>query len=393
MALSVLLSRSTQEPTHHHFQSLFEGGISAVTHALGSTPAMDFGSFQVAVIEVGEKVDAAVAQTKRWRAELGDDLLPIVWVLSRASALLTARGLDAGADVVLSDPLEAGVLLAQVRAASRLRAIGQRLAARANEARLLGDQLQRAYRQIDYDQDAARKIQQAFIPKTLPTLGSARFAVSHRPRNRAGGDFFDVRLLDENRVGFFLGDVVGGGRAGSLTGFFAAQSVAFKHFEGDGYRILEPGEILTHVNLQLLGLGIEDRPLVAMLVAILNAATGEVLLARAGIPAPVLVPSRSEPLRLSIPGPFLGTADASYPTIKTTLRPGDRLVLASDGIRPQGDPGPGNDEELKEAVTRHRGLSGQGFTDAIANDLMTQVRHSDDFTLLCVGMSDNSVGA
>src|ERR1700722_5366132 len=169
MALSVLLSRLTDEPALDTFQSLLDGGISATHHVLGSTPAVDFGSVQVAVIEVGEKVDAAIAQTKRWRAELGDDLLPIVWVLSRASDHSIARGLDAGADVVLAHPLEAGVLLAQVRAASRLRAIGQRLAARANEARLLGDQLQRAYRQIDYDQDAARKIQQAFIPKTLPS--------------------------------------------------------------------------------------------------------------------------------------------------------------------------------------------------------------------------------
>ncbi|HEV3385345.1 MAG TPA: hypothetical protein VG097_11070, partial [Gemmata sp.] len=161
MRLHLLLSRSPDQQASELFHELTKREFAIIDHELGSAPAVELGSFEVAVIDVGGKADAAVAQTKRWRAELGDILLPIVWVLPGTSVEMTARGLEAGADVVLTHPLEETVLLAQIRAGTRLRFIGARVAARANEARLLGEQLQKVYRQIDRELDAARRIQRA----------------------------------------------------------------------------------------------------------------------------------------------------------------------------------------------------------------------------------------
>ena len=383
MALFVLLSRSSDNLASDLHRALTEAGFAVVDHTLGSAPSVEFGSVLVAVIDVGEKPDAAAAQTRRWRAELGDELVPLVWVLPSGSTELAARGLDVGADIILSRPLEQDVLIAQIRAAIRTRTAGLRVATRATEARLLGEQLQKAYTQIDRELEAARRVHQAFLPQTLPTIGVARFAVSHRPRSRFGGDFYDVRILDENRVGFFVGDVIGCGTAGSLIGVFAAQSVVMMKKEGSGRRVIQPGYVLSNVNQELLRLGLEDRPLVAMLVGTLHASTGEVMLARAGLPAPIYLPAGGEPRTWSIPGPFLGTADASYPTLTMTLKPGDKVAIGSDGVRPEGDPAPGEDTSFLEAVSRHRTLSGQGFVDAVARDLLAHVRHSDDFTLLC----------
>ncbi len=386
MALFVLLSRSSDNLASDLHRALTEAGFAVVDHTLGSAPSVEFGSVLVGVIDVGGKPDAAAAQTRRWRAELGDELVPLVWVLPGSSAELAARGLDVGADIVLSHPLEQDVLIAQIRAAIRTRTVGLRLATRATEARLLGEQLQKAYTQIDRELEAARRVHQAFLPQTLPTIGTARFAVSHRPRSRFGGDFYDVRTLDENRVGFFVGDVIGCGTAGSLIGVFAAQSAVMKK-EESGCRVIQPGHVLSNVNKELLRLGLDDRPLVAMLAGTLHAQTGELMLARAGLPTPVYLPKRGEPRAWSIPGPFLGTADASYPTLTMTLKPGDKVVIGTDGIRPEGDPSPGEDTSLLEAVSRHRPLSGHGFVDAVAGELLTHVRHSDDFTLLCVELA------
>jgi phosphoserine phosphatase RsbU/P len=390
MVYKILLSRTTDFPAGDLHLMLSQDGSAVIEHTLGSTPAVDFTSFHVAAIDVSRRVDAAVTQTKRWRAELGDELFPILWVLPGASAELTARGLEAGADIVLSHPLDERVLLAQIRAAARMRTTGQRVSARASEARLLGEQLQKAYRQIDRELDAARRIQRACLPPIFPTRGTARFFASHRPRSRVIGDFYDARVLDEDRVGFFLGDVVGSGGAGSLTGLFAAQSVGMNMPIGSDHRIVSPGEILSRVNRELLGLGLEESPLVAMLVGMLHATTGELSLARAGMPNPLYVPSKGTPQTLAIPGPFLGTSDASYPTINKVVQPGDRLLIGTDGIRPHGGPVPDEKDELLEIVSRHRSTSGQGFVDAIASDLLARVRHTDDFTLLCLEMSANT---
>jgi serine phosphatase RsbU (regulator of sigma subunit) len=157
--------------------------------------------------------------------------------------------------------------------------------------------------------------------------------------------------------------------------------------EGHSRRLVLPGEVLSHVNRKLLGLVLEDLPLVAMLVAQLNTQSGELLLARAGIPAPVFLPAHREPQLVAAPGPFLGTADASYPTVALVLGPGDRLVIGTDGTRPDGTQLSGENEALLDAVKRHRTLSRQHFADAIANDLLARVKHSDDLTVLAIELT------
>jgi serine phosphatase RsbU (regulator of sigma subunit) len=347
---------------------------------------VDFAPVAVAVIEVGENADAAIAQTRRWRAELRDEPLPLVWVLPGADAGTAARGLDAGADVVLARPLDEAAFVAQVRAAARQRAAGAWVASQAAEARLLGDQLRKAYAQIDRESSQARRVHRAFLPHTLPAVGAARLTVCHRQRARVAGDFYDVRRLDETAVGFFVADAIGPG-AGSLLGIFVGQSVRMKDIYNGGYRIVPPGEVLVRVNRELIGFGLDDRPLVAMLAGTLDGTTGELAVARAGLPAPVYAPANGEPEAWALPGPFLGTAETSYPARTATLRPGDKLVIGTDGTRPDGSPGPGgNDRLMLAAVARHRELSGQTFVDAVARDLLAAVRHEEDFTLLAVEM-------
>ncbi|MBN9118742.1 MAG: SpoIIE family protein phosphatase [Planctomycetes bacterium] len=358
-------------------------GFAVADHRLGSPPAVDFGPVAVAVIDVGESPDVAAAQTRRWRAELGDRFLPVMWV---APPDQVAAGLDAGADVVLSRPVEPTAFAAQLRALARAQSTVGRVAVRAGEARLMGDQLRRALAQLDGEQEMARRVRAALLPRTLPNVGGARFGVCYRPRSRSGSDFHDVRRLDEQRVGFFVGDVVGTGAAGGLLGVFVQQCVAMKEIDAPSYRIASPNEVLTAVNRQLLALGADDLPLVAMCVGVLNCQTGAVSLARGGLPAPVYVPAAGAPTVWPVPGPFLGTADVPYQLLTGTLTPGDRLLIGTDGTRPDGDPAAGPDG-LLEAASKHRDASGPGFVDAVARELLQHVRHADDFTLLSVEMA------
>ncbi len=359
-------------------------GFAVTDHALGSAPAVDFASVVVAVIDAGERVEMAAAQTRRWRAELGDQVVPVVWL---ASSELVTVGLDAGADVVVPRPVEPVAFVAQLRALARTQANAARVAVRAAEARLVGDQLKKALTQLDSEQDMARRVRAAFLPKSFPEVGRARFHVCYRPRNRAGGDFHDVRRLDEHTVGFFVGDVVGtGAAAGGLLAAFVQQSVVLKEITGHSYRVVPPDEVLSGVNQKLAALSADELPLVAMLAGVLNAKTGALTLARAGLPTPVYIPASGEPTAWAIPGPFLGTAGATYPIRSGALNPGDRLLIGTDGTRPDGDPGHGGTDRLLEAAARHRALAGAAFVDAVARDLLQHVRHADDFTLLGVEM-------
>jgi serine phosphatase RsbU (regulator of sigma subunit) len=385
---TVLLS-SPPDSTGDELRKLIaSAGFAVADHLLGAPPAVDFASVVCAVIEVGARPEVAAAQTRRWRAELGDQFVPVVWAAAPEHAV---PGLDAGADAVVARPVDPVGFVAQVRALARAHGSAARVAVRAAEARLLGDQLRKAIGQLEREQEMARRVRGTFLPQRLPQVGAARFHAVYRPRCRAGGDFHDVRRLDEHHVGFFVGDVVGtGAAAGGLLGVFAQQSVVMKEIGDFGdkkYRVVPPDEVLTGANRQLLGLGADDLPLVAMLVGVLNAKTGTVSLARAGLPAAVHVPATGAPGVWAVPGPFLGTADTTYQALGGTLAPGDRLLVGTDGTRPDGDPGPVGSDRLLEAAAKHRALTGPEFVDAVARDLLAHVRHADDFTLLGIEMA------
>ncbi len=389
-AANILVSSQPLASKNDLRRSLSEAGLDVVDHALGSAPAVNFDSVHVAIIEVGTRTEVAVAQTRRWRVELGDTPLPVLWVLPDANSEQTVAGFEAGADAVLAEPCETAILVAQVRALLRSRKLAARVANKASEARLLGEQLQKAYAQLDHELEMARRIHRTFLPRTFPEVGAARFAVCYRPRSRVGGDFYDVLRLDETHIGFYLGDVMtSGSAAGSLLSVFVKQAVRMKQIASKSYRLIPPDEVLVAVNRELIGLGLEDPPLVAMLVGVLNVADGTVTVARAGGPAPVRIPANGEPESWNVPGPFLGTADTSYLNVFGRLDPGDKLVLGSDGTRPDGDPVAGvASDKMAETGGRHRSLGGQAFLDALARDLLPHVRHPDDFTLLALEMGE-----
>ncbi|MCY2962418.1 MAG: hypothetical protein NT069_01995, partial [Planctomycetota bacterium] len=89
-------------------------------------------------------------------------------------------------------------LIAQLKSLLRVRHLHSRLASRAVESQYLNQRLQQAFEQIDGDTELTRRIHRGFLPKTMPEVGQARFAVCYRPRSRIGGDFYDVMRLDED---------------------------------------------------------------------------------------------------------------------------------------------------------------------------------------------------
>src|SRR5262249_52563422 len=189
-------------------------------------------------------------------------------------------------------------------------------------------------------------------------------------------------------IGFYLGDVMTHGSAGgSLLSVFVKQMVRMKEIDTHRYRLVPPDEGLVGGNRELIGLGLEGPPLGALLGGVVGGRGGGGAVGRGGGRPPVRVPATGEPEVWTAPGPFLGTADTSYQSIAGELGPGDKLLVGSDGTRPEGGPGAVGPDLMAEAAGRHRGHSGQAFVDAVARDLLPHVRHSDDFTLLSVEMT------
>src|SRR5262245_46452706 len=98
---TVLLSSPPDANSDELRKIVASAGFAVADHLLGSAPAVDFGPVVVAVVDVGERpaqpavpgstagaapakdwTEIASAQTRRWRAELGDQFVPVLWVAS-----------------------------------------------------------------------------------------------------------------------------------------------------------------------------------------------------------------------------------------------------------------------------------------------------------------------
>jgi serine phosphatase RsbU (regulator of sigma subunit) len=96
------------------------------------------------------------------------------------------------------------------------------------------------------------------------------------------------------------------------------------------------------------------------------------------------------PLELwQLEGLLLGVVNASFSSKTHHLRPGDKLLLYSDGIDSATFEGkPPGAQSLMACAERHRALPVGAFVDRLARDLLGAGEHPDDLTLLGLEMTD-----
>jgi len=364
--------------------ALEPAGFTVSIFGLGGIDPAEIGRSQAVIIAANARVLTTVqALCRRWRIELGEQYVPIIWLA--ADDVPASAGLDAGADVVLPQSISPEHVVAQVKALLRTQQLHGRLAGRAAESQNLNQRLQQAYQQIDGDSELTRRVHRGFLPRTLPEVGKARLAVCYRPRSRIGGDFYDAMRLDEDHIGLYVADAMGRGLpASSLLSIFVKKSLLPKEIVGRSYRLVPPGEVLERLNRELVNLSLPEPPFVTMLYAQLNCRDGALTFARAAHPHPLYLPFDGEPTYWHAAGTLLGVFDSEFPLQQKQLRHGDKVVLFSDGVHPPAA-GPGSlHDPLVDSIKRHRQLAVQPFVDSVARDLLEESRHAEDFTLMAV---------
>ena len=220
----------------------------------------------------------------------------------------------------------------------------------------------------------ASQVQRGFLPESLPRLGPVSFQVVFRPVDYVSGDIYDVRRLDEEHVGIALADASGHGIPAALLTVYIKRALRGKEIENGTYRILEPDEVLSALNDDILDARLADCPFVAAAYAVLNTRTLEVSLARGGAPYPLLRTADGDVRLLDPAGRVVGVLpDAHFEVATVQLQPGDSLLLYSDGLErivaPQRAAGR-MPEPLRHAAARVAGGNGIVIDEsALAVDL------------------------
>jgi serine phosphatase RsbU (regulator of sigma subunit) len=233
--------------------------------------------------------------------------------------------------------------------------------------------------------ESARVIQQSFLPTTLPGADDPRvgLAALSRPAATVGGDYYDVVALGRDRLGLVIADVSGKGIPGAL---YMARLVSDFRFLTDPHQE-NPAHTITALNRLLMGRG-QAGMFVTLLYAILDLDRGTLALANAGHLPVLLRRSQGGLHRLDgRGGPPLGILpEVVYEPSEVRLRPGDEILLFTDGLTEARNPSrePFRMERLAE-VLRHAPPGAQGLIEAVSRaveEFTALAPAHDDITLL-----------
>jgi serine phosphatase RsbU (regulator of sigma subunit)/CHASE1-domain containing sensor protein len=236
-------------------------------------------------------------------------------------------------------------------------------------------------RQYDAEHDTALAFQRSALPDDLPTVAGLTIAARYRPaaqRATVGGDWYDVLVLDERRVVLVVGDVVGHGMVAA-----AAMGRLRTAFQAIARLSADPGAMVRAMSNQVDS--IPDSFCTTIVCVVVDLEAASISWCRAGHPPPVVVAGGAAHLLDDRGLPPLGVApDQSPPVHSRALRPGDTIILYTDGVIER------RDESIDEGFRRLgivaadlADLEPEEFSDALVEALVTDVQ-ADDLAILVV---------
>jgi len=239
---------------------------------------------------------------------------------------------------------------------------------------------------LQHELEVARRIQKSIVPRTFPPFPARQdfqIYADMIPAQEVGGDFYDFFLIDQERLGFVIGDVSGKGIPAAL--FMAVSKTLLKATALKG---LPPGECLEQVN-RILYMESVAAMFVTIFYGILNTRHGEVEYSNGGHNPPYILRGNGKVESTEIGGGLVLSAleNSRYKTNRFVLQPGDGLFLFTDGVTEamNTEQNEFTATRLIESLKRQTGADLTGLVNGVINDVRvfsTDAPQADDITIL-----------
>lgn len=176
--------------------------------------------------------------------------------------------------------------------------------------------------------EIAKGIQQSFLPDSAPEIAGIELVAKNIPALEVGGDFYDFIPIAKDRWGLVIADVSGKGVPAAL--FMALSRTLIR---ASTMANPDPATAIGHAN-QLICEDSKTSMFVTLFYAILDSRAMTLHYVNAGHNPPLLLHSaESDVMLLKARGIALGVIDdVDLQSVKVDLRPGDVLVLYTDGV-------------------------------------------------------------
>jgi sigma-B regulation protein RsbU (phosphoserine phosphatase) len=282
-------------------------------------------------------------------------------------------GLSIGAADYITKPIQAEEVLARV--ANHL------------TRQYLERELRRSRDRLDRELANAADMQRLLLPRSMPVHPGAEFAAFYQTSRHAGGDYYDVIPIGDDRYGVIVADVSGHGAPAAIV--MAMIRAVLHTFPGVPD---DPPAVLSHINRHFQFLW--DTAMFATAVyGVLDVGRRTWRSMSAGHPPPLLVRGGEEVAPAAAASGmmllFRELGDVTCP--EQALLPGDRVVLYTDGITDRQAPDGAfyDRDRLTASLARVGSLPPAEIVERLTDDLETFAggrEAEDDQTLLVIGI-------
>ncbi|HUG43182.1 MAG TPA: GAF domain-containing SpoIIE family protein phosphatase [Acidobacteriota bacterium] len=241
---------------------------------------------------------------------------------------------------------------------------------------------------IERDLELAREIQIRFLPDAAPQIDGVSLAGFSRPATQVGGDYFDYFRRGHDALGIVIADISGKGIAAALL--MASLRSTLRALAEER---LPAAEMLRRLNRIFSDESPSNR-FVTLAYIELHPAKREMTCIHAGHnPSLLLDPETGEIRQLEAGGPVLGILkDADFQEEVHPLKPGQRILLYTDGVTEAQDPDEEmyGEERLAELLKLTSAASAETLAQAVLEDVglfCRNARQHDDLTLVAVAIN------
>lgn len=237
---------------------------------------------------------------------------------------------------------------------------------------------------LENELQIAKRIQESFLPKTVPQTAGTDIAAAMFTAWEVGGDLYDFLEFNDRQLGVMIGDVSGKGIPASL--FMAMTTGSFKFFAKPETR---PEETLLQLNNKIKR-EFESRLFVTMCYSIFDMEHRTVSFANGGHLPLLYLAVGAPPKLLNVDEGFpLGMVEGTYSGSVIPFSSGDIFVFYTDGITEARNPKEDmyGSDRLLFVARQNRKLGAQDLLHAIERDVRKfepkQNQH-DDMTVIVI---------
>ncbi len=198
----------------------------------------------------------------------------------------------------------------------------------------------------------AQIIQHSLLPAQIPDFDGFDIAAVSKPAEEVGGDVYDIQRVEDGVMGLMLADASGHGLPAALQARDVVIGLRMGIAEGE-----KISGTVARLNRVIHHSGLASR-FISLFYAELESA-GNLTYVNGGHCPPLLVTPNKKVYELKVSGPVLGPLpEATYSRGYLTLKPGEVLVIFSDGVTERHEPNDDLDDPDSEVIPVEFGREG-----------------------------------